>query len=147
MTPNVIYIYTDGCCKGNPGPGGWGALLIYNQNVKEIYGGEDHTTNNRMELTAVIEALKVVKTQTIPILITTDSQYVKNGIQLWVHNWMRNGWKTAAGSPVKNDDLWKLLNELTQQFSIKWRWVKSHNGFPENERADYLANLGVYSRS
>lgn len=142
----MIKIYSDGCCKGNPGPGGWGALLIYNQHVKEIYGGEDYTTNNRMELLAVIEALKTIKNQSIPILVTTDSQYVKNGIQSWIHNWKRNGWKNSTGKPVKNDDLWKVLDTLVHQFSIKWNWVKGHAGVFENERADQLANLGCANK-
>lgn len=140
---NLVYIYTDGCCKGNPGPGGWGAILIYNNNRKEIYGGEENTTNNRMELTAVIKALELIKTPNASILITTDSQYVKNGIETWIHNWKKNNWRTASKSAVKNNDLWKQLDELIHQYSVAWKWVKSHNGHPENERADQLANLGL----
>ena len=140
---NLIYIYTDGCCKGNPGPGGWGAILIYNNNRKEIYGGEENTTNNRMELTAVIKALELIKNPNIPILITTDSQYVKNGVETWIHNWKKNNWRTASKSAVKNNDLWKQLDELIHQYSVAWKWVKSHNGHPENERVDQLANLGL----
>lgn len=140
---NNIHIYTDGCCKGNPGPGGWGAILMYNNTRKEIYGGEEVTTNNRMELTAVIKALESIKTTNIPIILTTDSQYVKNGIEQWVHKWKINNWKTASKSAVKNDDLWKALDQLSKKFVIEWKWVKSHNGHFENERADYLANLGI----
>lgn len=144
---NIIYIYTDGACKGNPGIGGWGALIMYNSHKKEIWGKEDNTTNNRMELTAVIEALKVIKNPVIPIIIITDSQYVKNGIETWIHNWKINNWRTSSKSAVKNDDLWKQLDSLSQNFNIKWQWVKSHSGHTENERADYLANLALFPTS
>jgi len=137
-----VEIYTDGACKGNPGPGGWGALLRYNDTEKELYGGEAETTNNRMELSAVIFALKALK-QNCEVLITTDSQYVKNGITQWIANWKRKGWKTASRKPVKNQDLWQLLDAEVAKHSIEWAWVKGHSGHPENELADELANRGI----
>ncbi len=143
MKPDVE-IFTDGACKGNPGPGGWGALLRYGDEEKELYGGEAETTNNRMELTAVIRALEALKRK-VSVAVTTDSVYVRDGITKWIHNWKRNGWKTAQKKPVKNDDLWKELDELSQQHEIEWHWVKGHAGHPENERADELANMGIES--
>lgn len=138
----ILHIYTDGACRGNPGPGGWGALLEYGEIKKELQGGEAETTNNRMELTAVIRALEALK-RSSNLYIHTDSQYVKNGISQWIHNWKRNGWKTANKQPVKNADLWQKLDTLCSQHQIEWRWVKGHAGHPGNERADALANLGV----
>lgn len=141
---NEVEIYTDGACRGNPGPGGWGAILIAGGHRKEIFGGEADTTNNRMELMAVIEALRVLK-RACHIVVHTDSQYVKKGISEWIHDWKRRGWKTAAKKPVKNADLWQMLDEAQAQHEIDWRWVKGHAGHPENERADELANFGVDS--
>ena len=138
----VINIYTDGACKGNPGPGGWGAILEYGEYKKEIYGGHKLTTNNIMELTAVIESLKLIKKKS-SINIITDSQYVKNGISDWIKNWKLKGWKTANKKPVKNKDLWITLDKLNNEHNIKWLWVKGHSGHPGNERADYLANKGI----
>ncbi|HIP53161.1 MAG TPA: ribonuclease HI [Chromatiales bacterium] len=134
-----VEIFTDGACKGNPGPGGWGALLRYKGVEKELCGGERETTNNRMELTAVIRALEALKRPS-KIRITTDSQYVKKGITEWIGGWKRRGWKTAAKKPVKNEDLWRRLDELAATHEIEWVWVRGHNGHPENERADELAN-------
>lgn len=141
---NEVEIYTDGACRGNPGHGGWGVILIAGKHRKELYGGEPETTNNRMELMAVIEALRALK-RPCRIVLHTDSQYVKKGITEWIHDWKRRGWKTAAKKPVKNADLWEILNEVQSQHEIEWRWVKGHAGHPENERADELANLGVDS--
>jgi ribonuclease HI len=141
MTQSVE-IYTDGACKGNPGPGGWGALLRYGKHEKQLYGGERETTNYRMELLAVIEGLRSLK-RASKVRITTDSQYVKNGITQWIHNWKRNGWKTAARKPVKNADLWQRLEQEVTRHEISWHWVKGHSGHPENEMADSLANKGV----
>jgi len=138
----TIEIYTDGACKGNPGPGGWGALLRWNGHEKELFGGEAQTTNNRMELRAVIEALSVLKRRS-NVRLHTDSQYVHNGISLWIHNWKTRGWKTADRKPVKNDDLWRQLDALAQAHDIEWIWVKGHAGHDGNERADALANRGV----
>ncbi|MGL6042193.1 MAG: ribonuclease HI [Deefgea sp.] len=140
----MIEIYTDGACKGNPGPGGWGAFMIYGEHEKELFGGEAHTTNNRMELLGVISALAAL-TRTCEVTIHTDSQYVKNGIETWIHGWKKNGWKTAAKQPVKNEDLWKMLDEQVARHTVQWRWVKGHAGNPGNERADQLANRGVES--
>ncbi len=137
-----VEIFTDGACRGNPGPGGWGALLRFKGKERELYGGEAQTTNNRMELLAVIRALQAL-TRSAPVRITTDSQYVKNGITQWIHNWKRNGWKTAAKQPVKNDDLWRQLDELVARHDVVWDWVKGHSGHPENETADRLANRGI----
>lgn len=137
-----VEIYTDGACKGNPGPGGWGALLRCNGHEKELFGGEPGTTNNRMELLAVISALNSL-TRPCEIILHTDSQYVKNGITTWIHGWKKNGWKTADKKPVKNADLWLLLDEAQRRHRIDWRWVKGHSGHEFNERADELANRGV----
>lgn len=140
----AIDIYTDGACKGNPGVGGWGALLVSGAHRKELIGGERLTTNNRMELTAVIEALQSLK-RTSRVCIHTDSQYVLKGITEWLPNWKRRGWRTSANAPVKNLDLWQRLDELVSQHQVDWLWVKGHNGHPGNERADALANQGVLS--
>ncbi len=139
---SAVTIYTDGACKGNPGPGGWGALLVSGEREREICGGEAHTTNNRMELTAVIRALETLK-RPCDVDIYTDSQYVKNGIQTWIHTWKRNGWKTADKKAVKNAELWRELESLTHRHEIRWHWVKGHNDHPGNDRADELANRGV----
>ena len=139
---NKVEIFTDGACKGNPGPGGWGAILRYKNKEKEIKGFSKETTNNIMELTAVIEALKHLKKPCV-IIITTDSKYVKNGITDWIHNWKKNGWKTAAKKEVKNKELWIELDSLIKIHSISWDWVKGHSGHPENERADLLANIAI----
>ena len=137
-----MHIYTDGAGKGNPGIGGWGALLKYSKSTKELKGYELETTNNRMELIAVIEALRAIK-EDLKIEIITDSQYVKNGINNWIVNWKNNGWRTAAKKPVKNKDLWQELDDLVQNYRIKWKWVKGHSGDPGNERADQLANDAI----
>ena len=139
---NKVEIFTDGACKGNPGPGGWGAILRYGTTEKEIYGASKNTTNNIMELTAVIESLKNLK-KPCELIITTDSKYVKNGITEWIHNWKKNGWRTAAKKEVKNKELWIELYSLIQIHSISWDWVKGHSGHPENERADLLANVAI----
>jgi ribonuclease HI len=137
-----VIIYTDGACKGNPGPGGWGALLQYQGKTRELFGGEAHSTNNRMELTAVIRALESLKRR-CAVEIYTDSQYVKDGIERWIHTWKLNGWKTSARKPVKNADLWMALDQAAAQHDIEWHWVKGHADTPGNHRADELANLGV----
>ena len=142
MNQKVIYIYTDGACRGNPGPGGWGTILECGDYKKEIYGGSVLTTNNIMELTAVIEALKIIKKES-QIVITTDSKYVQNGITDWINNWKLKGWKTANKKPVKNKELWMNLDELTLMHNITWEWVKGHTGHPGNEKADQLANKGI----
>ena len=142
VTEAPVNIFTDGGCRGNPGPGGWGALLQSGNAEKEIWGGEPDTTNNRMELTAVIRALEALKRQ-IPVNIHTDSQYVHKGISEWIHNWKRNWWRTADKKPVKNADLWQQLDALAGQHRITWNWVKGHAGHPGNERADRLANRGI----
>jgi ribonuclease HI len=139
-----VNIYTDGACKGNPGPGGWGALLECDGKERELFGGQPGTTNNRMELTAVIEALTALK-QPCQIVLHTDSQYVMKGITEWIRGWKAKGWKTAAREPVKNVDLWKQLDELVAAHHIRWVWVKGHSGHDGNERADKLANKGVAS--
>ncbi len=139
---NMIYIYTDGACKGNPGPGGWGALLQYNQHKKEINGFSLETTNNIMELTAVIEALSIIK-KTSDITIITDSNYVKDGITKWIDNWKNKGWKTANKKPVKNKELWEKLDSLRNNHNITWEWVRGHTGNPGNEKADELANQAI----
>jgi ribonuclease HI len=141
-----IEIWTDGACKGNPGPGGWGALLRYGDHEKELFGGERHTTNNRMELMAVIEALASLKRR-CAVVLHTDSQYVQLGITEWIPNWIRRDWKTADRKPVKNADLWQRLHALAAGHDVKWRWVKGHAGVDGNERADELANRGVESVS
>ena len=138
-----ITVYTDGACSGNPGPGGWGVLIVTDSSESiELNGGEKHTTNNRMELTAAIEALKHFK-QSTKLTIFTDSVYVKEGISSWLNNWKARGWKTASKKPVKNEDLWKELDEQNQIHDVNWQWVKGHAGHPENERADYLARKGM----
>ncbi|MBU0455255.1 MAG: ribonuclease HI [Pseudomonadota bacterium] len=138
----TVKIFTDGACRGNPGPGGWGAVLQYDQHEKYLYGGERLTTNNRMELTAAIKGLKALK-QPCHVVLTTDSNYVKNGITQWIHQWKKNGWRTAAKQPVKNDDLWRELDTLTERHEIEWKWIKGHAGHRENELADELANQGI----
>ncbi len=139
-----VVIYTDGACKGNPGPGGWGAWLRSGSHEKELWGGEAHTTNNRMELTAVIEALASLNRR-CSVALYTDSEYVRNGITTWIHGWKARGWLTSDRKPVKNDDLWKRLDGLREQHDVKWHWVKGHAGDPGNVRADQLANRGVVS--
>lgn len=137
-----VEIFTDGACSGNPGPGGWGAILRAKGQEKELYGGEPDTTNNRMELTAVIRALEALK-RPVRARVHTDSQYVQKGISEWIHGWKRRGWKTAGKQPVKNEDLWRELERLAAQHDIEWRWVKGHAGHVENERADALARKGI----
>ena len=139
---NEVSIWTDGACSGNPGPGGWGALLRTGTNEKELFGGAAETTNNRMELMAAIESLNALK-KPCQVKLTTDSQYVKGGITGWIHNWKKNGWKTAAKKPVKNSDLWQMLDEATNRHEIAWHWIKGHAGHAENERADELARRGM----
>jgi len=143
MTERVV-IYTDGACKGNPGPGGWGAWMRWGEHEKELFGGDPATTNNRMELTAVIESLALLKRRT-PVAIYTDSEYVKNGITTWIHGWKKRGWRTADNKPVKNIELWQRLDTLVAEHAVEWHWVRGHNGDPGNERADALANQGVAS--
>ena len=138
----TVYMFTDGACKGNPGAGGWGVLLRYGTHEKELFGGEAQTTNNRMELTAVLSGLKTLN-RPCDVVICTDSQYVKNGMESWIHNWKKNGWKTAGRQPVKNADLWQQLDEQVARHRVRWQWVKGHAGHTENERADALANRGV----
>ena len=140
----VVRIYTDGACKGNPGPGGWGALLQSGGHERELFGGEASTTNNRMELTAVIRALEALKRPS-EVEVYTDSEYVMKGITEWLPAWKRRGWKTADRKPVKNDDLWRALDAAAQRHTVRWHWVRGHAGHPENERADALANRGVSS--
>lgn len=141
----MIKIYTDGACKGNPGKGGWGALIQLGGESIEIFGGEPNTTNNRMELIAVIEALDKVRAEPSRVMVFTDSTYVQKGISEWILNWKKNGWRSSNKQPVKNQDLWMRLDELKQGMTIEWNWVKGHAGHPENERADFLANQGVES--
>ena len=138
----TVEIYTDGACRGNPGPGGWGVLLIAGKHQKTMHGGERDTTNNRMELTAAIEALNALKGHQ-QVVLHTDSKYVMDGIQSWMPNWKKRGWKTAGKKPVKNRDLWQALDAATARHDIKWVWVKGHDGNPGNEEADRLANLGI----
>jgi ribonuclease HI len=138
----AVEIYTDGACKGNPGAGGWGVLLLHEGRTRELYGGEADTTNNRMELTAVIRALEALK-RPCRVRLHTDSQYVQLGISTWIHGWKKRGWRTAERKPVKNQDLWRRLDELRVQHDIEWVWVRGHAGNSGNERADELANLGV----
>ena len=137
-----VRAFTDGACSGNPGPGGWGAVLQFGDHERELHGGARDTTNNRMELTAAIEALKALN-EPCRVSLTTDSTYVKDGITQWLANWKRNGWKTAAKKPVKNKDLWQTLDHESARHEIDWCWVKGHSGHPENERADRLANFGM----
>ena len=144
MTLPQVEIYTDGACKGNPGPGGWGALLVAGKHRKEMFGGEANTTNNRMELLAVIRALEALN-KPCRVVLHTDSQYVQKGISEWIHGWKARGWKTAAKEPVKNADLWQTLDAVAQKHEIDWRWVKGHAGHDGNEAADELANRGVQS--
>ena len=138
----VVEIWSDGACRGNPGPGGWGALLRYNKQEKELWGGEADTTNNRMELMAAIRALEALK-RASNVKLYTDSIYVMKGITAWIHDWKRKGWRTADKKPVKNEDLWRRLDELAARHEIEWHWVKGHAGHPENERADELATKGI----
>jgi len=138
----TVSIYTDGACRGNPGPGGWGAVLRYGDKEKELYGGEPHTTNNRMELTAAIRALEALKSP-CEVHLTTDSQYVRKGITEWLMNWKKRGWKTAARKPVVNQDLWMQLDAACAVHQVHWHWVKGHSGDVGNERADSLANRGI----
>ena len=139
---NVVEIYTDGACKGNPGPGGWGALLRYGKVEKQLRGGDPMTTNNRMELSAAIQALQALK-RPCQVQLYTDSEYLRRGITEWLQNWKRNGWRTAAKQPVKNADLWQALEAAAAPHRIEWHWVKGHSGHPENELADQLANLAI----
>ena len=138
-----IVIYTDGACSGNPGVGGWGALILKDGNCQEFYGGEKLTTNNQMELTAVIKALEFIGKTNSPISIWTDSQYVKNGMTEWIVGWKKNGWKNSQKQPVKNKELWVMLDNLAMPLNISWNWIKGHNGHPENERVDELARRGI----
>ena len=138
----TVVIYTDGACKGNPGPGGWGAFLRWGDHEKELFGGEPNTTNNRMELTAVIQALGSLK-RDCAVAVYTDSEYVKNGITTWIHGWKKRGWRTADNKPVKNIELWQRLDALVASHDVQWHWVRGHSGDPGNERADALANRGV----
>jgi ribonuclease HI len=139
--PHVL-VYTDGACSGNPGPGGWGAILRFGEREKELSGGERHTTNNRMELMAAISALEALKRPAV-VDLTTDSQYVRDGITKWIHGWKRNGWRTADKKPVKNVELWQRLDAALGQHEVRWHWVKGHAGHAENERADQLAREGI----
>lgn len=140
--PPRVTVYTDGACKGNPGPGGWGALLIFGEREKELFGGEPTTTNNRMELMAAIRALEALK-RPCTVDLYTDSQYVRNGITSWLANWKARGWRTAAREPVKNEDLWRRLDEARNRHQVQWHWVKGHADDPLNHRVDALANAGV----
>jgi ribonuclease HI len=142
MSADKVVVFTDGACSGNPGPGGWGAILTFKGVEKELKGGEAHTTNNRMELMAAISALEAMKRPCL-VELHTDSQYVKNGITSWIHNWKRNGWRTADKKPVKNEDLWRRLDEALAIHNVDWRWVKGHAGHDMNERADALARAGL----
>ncbi|MDH5749351.1 MAG: ribonuclease HI [Rhodospirillales bacterium] len=137
-----VEIFTDGACSGNPGPGGWGVVLRWRDHEKELFGGESETTNNRMELMAAIMGLEQLK-RGVHATITTDSKYVRDGITQWIHNWKKNGWKTAAKKPVKNTDLWQRLDRALEIHQVDWHWVKGHAGHPENERADALARKGI----
>ncbi len=139
---NLVEIFTDGACSGNPGPGGWGAVLRWKGVEKELSGGEPETTNNRMELMAAIAALESLK-RAVPVVLTTDSTYVRDGITKWIHNWKKNGWRTANKKPVKNADLWQRLEAALADHEVRWEWVKGHAGHPENERADELAREGI----
>ena len=138
----IVEVYTDGACRGNPGPGGWGVLLRYGDTEKELYGAEAETTNNRMELMAAIQALENLKRE-CKVILTTDSEYVRKGITEWIANWKKRGWKTASKQPVKNKDLWQRLDKAATEHHVEWHWVRGHTGHPENERADELANKGI----
>ncbi len=142
MTAAKIDLFTDGACSGNPGPGGWGAILRSGHHEKEVSGGEPATTNNRMELTAVIEGLRKIKKPS-HVVVHTDSRYVMDGASKWLHGWKTKGWKTADKNPVKNDDLWRILDQEMSRHQIDWRWVQGHSGHPENERADELARAAI----
>ena len=142
METGIVEIFTDGACSGNPGPGGWGAILRWNGTEKELSGGEAETTNNRMEMMAAIEALESLK-RPVKARLHTDSQYLKGVITLWINNWKRNGWKTAARKPVKNADLWRRLEQAAAAHDVEWHWVRGHMGHPENERADELARNAI----
>ena len=142
MSEQRVTIYTDGACSGNPGPGGWGAILSFGDSTKELFGGEAHTTNNRMELMGAIAALEALK-RPCSVDLHTDSQYLRNGIMSWIHGWKKNGWRTADKKPVKNVDLWKRLDEALADHDIRWHWVKGHAGHAQNERADELAREGI----
>lgn len=142
MVLKDVQIFTDGACRGNPGPGGWGAMLRTGRHEKELFGGEALTTNNRMELMAAIQALEALR-EPCNVVLTTDSQYVRKGITEWMTNWKKRGWRTASKQPVKNVDLWQRLDEARQRHQIEWRWVKGHSGHVDNERADQLANRGI----
>ncbi len=142
MPNKVVEVFTDGACRGNPGPGGWGALLRYNGTERELYGYQAQSTNNQMELMAAIQALETL-TRPCEVVLTTDSQYVRQGITEWMTGWKRKGWKTAAGKPVKNQELWQRLDAAAAQHKIDWRWVKGHSGHDENERVDQLANKAI----
>ena len=139
---DLVTMYTDGGCRGNPGPGGWGVLMRYKEKEKELWGGELNTTNNRMELMAAISGLETLK-RPCKVRIVTDSQYLRQGITEWIHNWIKRGWKTASNSPVKNADLWQRLHQATRQHEVEWHWVRGHSGHPGNEAADRLANRGI----
>ncbi len=140
-----IKVYTDGACKGNPGPGGWGVYIQSNEDEKELYGGNPVTTNNQMEMQAALEALKHLKDEDEVIELYTDSNYLRQGITEWIHNWKKNNWKTAAKKPVANRDLWIEISDLNEKMTVQWNWVKGHAGDPGNERADELANIGAES--
>jgi ribonuclease HI len=142
MSAKAVEIFTDGACRGNPGPGGWGAMLRYDGTVRDLSGSEAQTTNNRMELTAAIRALESLK-RPCDVQLTTDSEYVKRGITEWLQDWKRRGWKTAAKKPVKNADLWQRLDAAAARHRVQWLWVRGHSGHPENERADELANMAI----
>lgn len=146
MAENTIVIHTDGACSGNPGPGGWGAILHWKGHEKELSGAEAETTNNRMELMAAIAALEALKRRST-VRLVTDSTYVRDGVTKWIHGWKRNGWKTAAKKPVKNEDLWKRLDAIASTHDVTWEWVKGHAGHPENERADQLAREAISTLS
>lgn len=142
MSGDIVDLYTDGACSGNPGPGGWGVLLLYKDNEKELCGGEPATTNNRMELMAAIQGLESLK-RGIKVRVHTDSNYVKDGITKWIHGWKKNGWKNAKKEPVKNAELWQRLETAIERHDVSWHWVKGHSGHPENDRADALARQGM----
>jgi len=144
LSKSKVEIFTDGACRGNPGPGGWGVLLRFGEHEKELNGAEAETTNNRMELMAAIQGLLALKSAS-EVSLTTDSQYVRQGITQWIANWKKNGWKTSAGKPVKNQDLWQQLDQLQGQHEVNWYWVKGHSGHAENERVDQLANEAIDS--